>query len=117
MPANGLRIRPMTPRGCDGCGGLAPPRRHGVVDSASGCVPDLTGYGLGAVVLATALRHVGDMLHVTGSMLSVAAFNRRAITVDERAGFRETGRHQHRAEGGLHELVGMARGALTSADG
>jgi [ribosomal protein S18]-alanine N-acetyltransferase len=83
----------------------------GTVDVGLGLRPDLTGRGLGAgfldAVLAEARsRHAPDRL-----TLSVAAFNRRAIVVYERAGFAEVARRRHATNGGLHEFVMMARPA------
>jgi len=81
----------------------------GTVDVGLGLRPDLTGRGLGARFLEAVLaearsRHAPDRL-----TLSVAAFNRRAITVYERAGFAEVARRQHATNGGVHEFVMMAR--------
>jgi [ribosomal protein S18]-alanine N-acetyltransferase len=39
----------------------------------------------------------------------VAAFNRRAITVYERAGFQEVERFEHVTNGGRHAFIRMAR--------
>jgi [ribosomal protein S18]-alanine N-acetyltransferase len=48
--------------------------------------------------------------------LSVAAFNRRAIVVYERAGFTEVSRRQHATNGGVHEFVMMARAEAAERD-
>ena len=45
--------------------------------------------------------------------LAVAAFNQRAITVSERAGFGEVRRYEHATNGGVHEFVWMTRAELT----
>jgi RimJ/RimL family protein N-acetyltransferase len=49
-------------------------------------------------------------------MLSVAAFNERAIAVYERAGFAEVARRRHAANGGVHEFVTMARADAAERD-
>lgn len=81
----------------------------GTVDVGLGLRPDLTGRGLGAGFLEAVLaearrRHAPERL-----TLSVAAFNRRAIVVYERAGFAEVARRRHATNGGLHEFVMMER--------
>jgi len=51
------------------------------------------------------VRHPGD-----DRGRRVAAFNQRAITVYERAGFVETERCRHRTNGTGHDFVATARG-------
>jgi ribosomal-protein-alanine N-acetyltransferase len=80
----------------------------GTVDMGLGLRPDLSGRGLGAgfleeVLAETRSRHAPERV-----TLSVAAFNRRAIVVYERAGFAEVGRRRHATNGGVHEFVDMA---------
>jgi ribosomal-protein-alanine N-acetyltransferase len=70
-----------------------------------GLRPDLTGQGLGARFLEAGL-HFGGAERYT---LAVAAFNRRAITVYERAGFTVTARYVHRTNGADHDFLGMER--------
>jgi ribosomal-protein-alanine N-acetyltransferase len=74
-----------------------------VVEIGLGLRPDLTGQGLGGEFLAVGLEFAGDRRFA----LAVAAFNHRAITVYERAGFRETKRYAHFTGGALHEFVWM----------
>ena len=80
----------------------------GVAEIGLGLRPDLTGRGLGADLLATGLRFA-EGLGAERCTLAVAAFNHRAITVYERAGFVEVERYRHRTNGGLHDFVRMRR--------
>ena len=72
-----------------------------------GLRPDLTGRGLGAAFLEAGLRFAAPGPFV----LHVAAFNRRAIKVYERAGFAATERYEHFTNGALHPFVRMDRPA------
>jgi [ribosomal protein S18]-alanine N-acetyltransferase len=86
--------------------------RNGVAEVGLGLRPDLTGRGLGGAFLDAGLRHAAGVLGAESYTLAVAAFNRRAITVYERAGFAETRRYRHRTNGGLYDFVEMRRGGL-----
>jgi len=81
----------------------------GVVEIGLGLRPDLTGQGLGGGFLRAGMDYAAERLGATGFALAVAAFNRRAITVYERAGFREVRRYAHETGGGVHEFVRMTR--------
>jgi [ribosomal protein S18]-alanine N-acetyltransferase len=81
------------------------------VEVGLGLRPDLTGCGLGAGFLEAVLAEARSRHDPERMTLSVAAFNRRAITVYERAGFVTVRRHQHATNGGVHEFVTMARPA------
>ena len=70
-----------------------------------GLRPDLTGQGLGARFLEAGLRFGGAERYT----LAVAAFNQRAITVYERAGFAITQRYVHRTNGADHDFLRMER--------
>ena len=83
--------------------------RDRIADVGLGLRPDLTGRGLGLEFLHAGLRFAAEALGAEGYTLSVAAFNRRAITVYERAGFAETERYRHRTNGGVHDFVRMTR--------
>jgi ribosomal-protein-alanine N-acetyltransferase len=63
---------------------------------------------------APALWFASTELGAESYTLAMAAFNRRAITVYERAGFREAGRFEHFTNGGLHAFIRMARGTIES---
>jgi RimJ/RimL family protein N-acetyltransferase len=58
-----------------------------------GLRPDLTGRGLGLDFFRAGLEFGRELYRPALVRLYVAAFNERAISVYERAGFRETGRH------------------------
>ena len=76
---------------------------------ASGCGFDY--WGLVSFVGAC-LRFAAVTLGAQSYTLAVAAFNQRAITVYERAGFREVERFEHFTNGGLHAFIRMARGPI-----
>ena len=84
----------------------------GVAEIGLGLRPDLTGRGLGASFLAAGLRFAATRLGAERFTLQVAAFNRRAITVYERAGFRAVAEYEHATNGGVHPFIRMDRGSL-----
>jgi RimJ/RimL family protein N-acetyltransferase len=61
-----------------------------------GLRPDLTGRGLGLEFFERGLAFARRRYRPQRIILNVAAFNRRALVVYERAGFRVTGRHVRR---------------------
>jgi [ribosomal protein S18]-alanine N-acetyltransferase len=85
-----------------------------VAEIGLGLRPDLTGLGLGESFVAACLRFAAETLGAESYTLAVAAFNQRAITVYQRAGFREVERYEHFTNGGLHTFVRMARGPIGS---
>jgi len=64
-----------------------------VLEYGLGLRPDLTGEGLGLEFFKAGLEYGRDRFRPDQIVLAVAAFNERAITVYERAGFVRTGRH------------------------
>lgn len=77
-----------------------------------GLRPDLTGRGLGESFVRACLRFASAALGAQRYTLAVAALNRRAITVYERAGFREAGRFEHHTNGGVHAFIRMTRDTI-----
>jgi [ribosomal protein S18]-alanine N-acetyltransferase len=63
------------------------------VEIGLGLRPDLTGKGLGLQFFLEGVAFARDRFPGRRVTLNVAAFNERAITVYERAGFRRTGEH------------------------
>jgi [ribosomal protein S18]-alanine N-acetyltransferase len=86
-----------------------------VAEIGLGLRPDLTGRGLGESFVRACLRFASAALGAQSYTLAVAAFNRRAITVYERAGFREAGRFEHYTNGGLHAFIRMARDTIEAS--
>ena len=65
-----------------------------------GLHPDRTGRGLGGAFLAAGLDYARRHFHPRWFVISVATFNRRAITVYERAGFVRVRVYEHADERG-----------------
>jgi [ribosomal protein S18]-alanine N-acetyltransferase len=84
-----------------------------VAEIGLGLRPGLTGLGFGESFVDACLRFAVTR-GAESYTLAVAAFNQRAITVYERAGFREVEHYEHFTNGGLHRFVRMARGPIDS---
>jgi RimJ/RimL family protein N-acetyltransferase len=67
--------------------------REDTVEIGLGLRPDLTGKGLGLEFFLDGVAFAHGKFPGRRVTLNVAAFNARAITVYERAGFRRTGEH------------------------
>jgi ribosomal-protein-alanine N-acetyltransferase len=72
-----------------------------------GLRPDLTGGGRGAAFLTAVLQHLRQSQDPARIVLSVAAFNLRAIRVYEGAGFATDERYAQHTNGGVHDFVRM----------
>ena len=83
-----------------------------IAELGLGLRPGLTGRGHGESFVGVCLRFAAATLGAQAFTLAVAAFNQRAITVYERAGFRQVERYDHFTNGGLHAFIRMARGPL-----
>jgi [ribosomal protein S18]-alanine N-acetyltransferase len=83
-----------------------------VAEIGLGLRPGLTGHGLGESFVRACLRFASAGLGAQRYTLAVAAFNRRAITAYERAGFQEVERFEHVTNGGLHAFIRMARSTV-----
>lgn len=80
----------------------------GVLTYGLGMRPDLTGRGHGLEFVRTGLEFGRRRFRPKRIVLAVAAFNQRAITVYERAGFATTGQHVRTLPGfGDVEFVDM----------
>lgn len=87
------------------------------VELGLGLRPDLCGVGLGEGFTRLGIdlvRRVHGPVRIT---LAVAAFNARAITVYERCGFVETGRHVRHTSGDDWEFVDMELSPREAAAG
>ena len=87
------------------------PKEPGTIEIGLGLRPDHTGRGLGLAFIEAGLEEARARLEPHEFMLAVATFNRRAITVYERAGFHEARRYMHHTNGGDWEFVEMRRSA------
>ena len=81
------------------------------VELGLGLRPDLTGRGLGRSFVLAGMAFARGRFAPAQFRLAVAAFNERAITVYERAGFQACERFIHRTNGGEHPFLRMERRA------
>jgi ribosomal-protein-alanine N-acetyltransferase len=81
------------------------------VEVGLGLRPNLTGRGLGLPYLLAGLEFARERYAPARFRLAVAMFNRRAIQVYERAGFRRDESYRHWTNGGEHEFLRMEREA------
>ena len=79
----------------------------GTVEIGLGLHPERTGRGLGGPFLAAGLDYARSHFEPARLVLSVATFNRRAITVYERAGFTAVRVYMHSTNGGQWQFVEM----------
>ena len=81
--------------------------KDGVVDFGLGLRPDLTGKGLGADFVRAGLDFAQSRFSPKSIQLHVAAFNKRAIKVYKRVGFREAEHYMNRTNGGEFDFIRM----------
>jgi RimJ/RimL family protein N-acetyltransferase len=81
------------------------------LDVGLGMHPYLTGRGLGLAFVEAGLAFARDTFAPRSFRLSVATFNRRAIAVYARVGFRPLGTFVSHTNGGEHEFLVMTRPA------
>ena len=81
------------------------------LDIGLGLDPEHTGQGFGGAFLEAGLEYARSHFEPERFVLSVATFNRRAITVYERAGFVRVRLFDHSTNGGSWEFVEMRRPA------
>lgn len=87
------------------------PRLAGILEIGLGLHPEKTGRGHGGAFLGAGLEYARGRFAPEQFSLSVATFNRRAITVYERAGFAPVRVYMHSTNGGDWEFVEMRRPA------
>jgi ribosomal-protein-alanine N-acetyltransferase len=87
------------------------PTEPGTIVVGLGLRPDQTGRGLGREFVEAGLEHGRARYAPDEFALAVATFNRRAITVYERAGFAPVRTYMHHTNGADWEFVEMRRPA------
>jgi [ribosomal protein S18]-alanine N-acetyltransferase len=78
-----------------------------VIEIGLGLRPDLTGIGLGSSYMAAGMDFARERWHRESFQLFVAAFNRRAIKVYERLGFRSVEELRRFTGGARRDFVRM----------
>lgn len=84
-----------------------------VIEIGLGLRPDLTGIGLGPSYMATGMDFASNRWGGKEFQLFVAAFNRRAIKVYERLGFRNVEGVKWFTGGEWRDFVRMERGQIS----
>ena len=79
----------------------------GVVDFGLGLRPDLTGRGSGADFVRAGLDFAQSRFSPKTIQLRVAAFNKRAIKIYQRVGFKNVEHYMNRTNGGEFEFIRM----------
>lgn len=79
----------------------------GAVDYGLGLRPDLTGKGSGSDFVRAGLDFAHSRFSPKTIQLHVAAFNKRAIKVYKRIGFRKVEHYMNRTNGGEFEFIRM----------
>jgi ribosomal-protein-alanine N-acetyltransferase len=87
------------------------PAEQGTIVIGLGLRPDHTGRGLGGGFIEAGLEYGRARYMPEEFSLAVATFNRRAITVYERAGFAPVRTYMHHTNGADWEFVEMRRRA------
>lgn len=86
---------------CFGADGQVPggDYRADALDTGGGMRPDLTGRGLGLVVMEAGLEFGQDLFAPPAFRVTVAAWNERALRVCEKAGFEPVQHFAHARDG------------------
>jgi ribosomal-protein-alanine N-acetyltransferase len=94
----------------DRCVGIFSFQRQGLALTIGlGLRPALTGQGLGDPFLQAGMNLGAHLFRPTTFRLTVAAFNKRAIRVYERAGFVPSRRFSQWTRGGTRDFIEMTR--------
>ncbi|WP_102029313.1 GNAT family N-acetyltransferase [Salirhabdus sp. Marseille-P4669] len=82
-------------------------RNDPYVEIGLGLKPERTGNGFGKQFLQAGLQYAKSQFHQDAFALSVAAFNKRAIKVYEKAGFKQVKTFMQKTNGSEYEFVRM----------
>ena len=74
-----------------------------------GLRPDLTGRGLGLTFVKEIEVFIQNNFNYKLIILSVASFNKRAIKVYQRAGFKIDGSKLQKSNGGVYEFINLSK--------
>ena len=82
---------------------------EGKVEVGLGLRPDLTGRGLGLNFITEIEAFIQNNFNYRIIVLSVASFNKRAIKVYQRAGFKTDGSKLQKSNDGVYEFINLSK--------
>ena len=82
---------------------------EGKVEVGLGLRPDLTGRGLGLNFITEIEAFIQNNFNYRIVVLSVASFNKRAIKVYQRAGFKTDGSKLQKSNNGIYEFINLSK--------
>lgn len=114
-PSNWIdKYRAVVSEGEDLIGFFSFGRSENTVTIGLGMKPELTGKGLGQAFVQAGMGYAQHKFGPVDLHLSVATFNKRAIKIYERLGFKRQGVFMNDTNGGIYEFLRMVKQSKTA---